>query len=215
MRSNFYFLKNDWNILARIGEMAEYNLNNDPNTVIIKIRQLGEYIAKAIIKAERIEDIDNDNQLDRIKLLKEKDLITDEIEEIFHIIRKKGNSAVHKGFEDKDEAETLLSLVVKLSAWFNELYGSDINFDSQKISFQKPQFIDYKEAYEKLLRLVEKDEKEKRFDNLDILSISSKSNEERARFRKSKRGKVELSEAETRMMIDQQLIEAGWLIPLI
>lgn len=210
MRSNFYFLKNDWNILARIGEMAEYNLNNDPNTAIIKIRQLGEYIAKAIIKAERIEEVNNDNQLDRIKLLKEKDLISDEIEAIFHIIRKKGNKAVHKGFEDKDEAETLLSLVVKLSAWFNELYGSDINFDSQKISFQKPQFIDYKEAYEKLLRLVEKDEKEKRFDNLDILSISSKSNEERARFRKSKRGKVELSEAETRMMIDQQLIEAGW-----
>ena len=89
MRSNFYFLKNDWNILARIGEMAEYNLNNDPNTAIIKIRQLGEYIAKAIIKAERIEDVNNDNQLDRIKLLKEKDLITDEIEEIFHIIRKK------------------------------------------------------------------------------------------------------------------------------
>lgn len=143
MRSNFYFLKNDWNILARIGEMAEYNLNNDPNTAIIKIRQLGEYIAKAIIKAERIEDIDNDNQLDRIKLLKEKDLITDEIEEIFHIIRKKGNRAVHKGFEDKDEAETLLSLVVKLSAWFNELYGSDITFDSQKIlSFLQKKGVD-------------------------------------------------------------------------
>ena len=34
--------------------MAEYNLNKDPNTAIIKIRKLGEYIVKVIIKAERI-----------------------------------------------------------------------------------------------------------------------------------------------------------------
>lgn len=210
MQSNFNFLRKDWNILARIGEMAEYNLNNDPNTAMIKIRQLGEYIAKAIIKAERMEDVESDNQLDRIRLLKNTELISSEIEDILHLIRRKGNDAVHKGFEDKKEAEVLLSLVVKLSAWFNELYGSDIKFDSTKVFFQNPQDINYKEAYEKLLEIVEKDEKEKVFEKLDIDKIVVKTIDERNNFRKSIKNSVDLSEAETRILIDQQLIDAGW-----
>jgi type I restriction enzyme ecoKI R protein len=35
MYSNFNFLQNDWQGLAKIGEMAEYNLYKDPNTTIL------------------------------------------------------------------------------------------------------------------------------------------------------------------------------------
>ncbi len=34
MYSNFNFLQNDWQGLAKIGEMAEYTLYKDPNTAI-------------------------------------------------------------------------------------------------------------------------------------------------------------------------------------
>lgn len=219
MKSNFYFLKDDWNILAEIGEVAEYNLNVSPNTAVMKIRQLGEYIAKAIIKAEEMKDVYSGKQIHRIKLLKEKDLITDEIESIFHIIRIKGNQETHdekkikindekEKIKNREEAETLLSLAVKLSAWFNEVYGSDLSFDAEKISFQKIPAIDYKEEYEKLSRKVEKYEKENTFDKLNFTNIPSKDIKERDVARK--RNKFNLSEAETRIIIDQKLSEAGW-----
>ena len=93
MATNFYFLKKDWSALAQIGEMAEYTLHKDPNTAIIKIRQLGEYIAKLMVKVEELPEVEN--QVDRIRMLKENGLIPDDIDRIFHKIRKAGNTAVH------------------------------------------------------------------------------------------------------------------------
>ena len=40
MYSNFNFLQKDWGSLAKIGQMAEYNLYKDPNTSIFKLRQI-------------------------------------------------------------------------------------------------------------------------------------------------------------------------------
>ena len=84
MATNFEFLKKDWSVLAQIGEMAEYTLHRDPNTAIIKIRQLGEYIAKLMIKVERLPEVEN--QIDRIRVLKDYDLIPEDIDKIFHKI---------------------------------------------------------------------------------------------------------------------------------
>ena len=46
MQSNFEFLENDWQQLAGIGKIAEKMLFEDLNTVGMKIRQIGEFIAQ-------------------------------------------------------------------------------------------------------------------------------------------------------------------------
>lgn len=205
MATNFYFLKKDWSALAQIGEMAEYTLHKDPNTAIIKIRQLGEYIAKLMVKVEELPE--GENQVDRIRMLKENGLIPDDIDRIFHKIRKAGNTAVHNMKGELSEAEVLLSLVVKLCGWFNEVYGSDYTFTSDNIVYKTPEYIDYKEKYEALLSQVESRERE--LQNLKAQDISFKTPEERKRIIKNKKP-MELSEEETRVLIDDQLREAGW-----
>lgn len=205
MATNFEFLKKDWSILAQIGEMAEYTLHKDPNTAIIKIRQLGEYIAKLMIKVERLPEVEN--QIDRIRVLKDYDLIPEDIDKIFHKIRKAGNIAVHDMKGEMGEAEALLSLVVKLCGWFNEVYGSDCTFNSEDIEYKTPEYIDYKEKYEALLSEVEI--KSKEFQALKSEDITHKTPEERKRIIRSKKP-IEFTEAETRVLIDEQLREAGW-----
>lgn len=209
MYTNFQFLKKDWDILAKIGEMAEYTLHKDPNTAIIKIRQLGEYIAKSMLKVERLAEPESGSQLDRIKILKTYDLIPEDIENILQLIRKKGNTAVHNMSGNESEAETLLSLVVKLCSWFNEIYGSDYSFNSELVQYKRPEKVDYKEAYEKLLSKVQEEEEKKKFEELIPENISFRTSEERIQLIKNKKN-VELTEEETRALIDQQLRDAGW-----
>ena len=81
-------------MLAQIGEMIEYTLHKDPNTAIIKIRQLREYIAKLMIKVERLPEVEN--QIDRIRVLKDYELIPEDVDKIFHKIRKAGKDIIWK-----------------------------------------------------------------------------------------------------------------------
>ena len=149
--------------------MAEYTLHRDPNTAIIKIRQLGEYIAKLMIKVERLPEVEN--QIDRIRVLKDYDLIPEDIDKIFHKIRKAVNIAIHDMKGEMEEAEVLLSLVVKLCGWFNVVYGSDSTFNLEDVEYKTPEHIDYKEKYEALLSEVET--KSKELENLKSEDINT------------------------------------------
>ncbi len=46
--SNFQFLKNKNELFYQLGFIAEQNFSNDPNTTLIKLRQLGEARAQDI-----------------------------------------------------------------------------------------------------------------------------------------------------------------------
>nr|WP_293993026.1 DUF4145 domain-containing protein [uncultured Fusobacterium sp.] len=208
MQSNFEFLKKDWEILANIGTIAEYNLYVDPNTTIIKTRQLAEALAKLMMKVENLSDKKTMQQHERVKILKDNDLITDDIDKIFTALRTKGNKAAHGFYGDEETANNLLSMTVKLCAWFQEVYGSDHNFSSDDINYEQPQKINYVEEYEKLVaKSNEKDtetEIEKFTPDSNQISI-----EERRKIIKAKK-EIFLTEAETRLVIDAQLREAGW-----
>ena len=70
MYSNFNFLQNDWQGLAKIGEMAEYMLYKDPNTAIMKLRQFGEELVNTMLKVENFTYDKNSLAVDRILILK-------------------------------------------------------------------------------------------------------------------------------------------------
>ncbi len=213
-QSNFHFLLQKWGILANLGETAENNVFNDPNTTIIKIRMFAETTAKYVLAFEEIRETYDTSQVDRLNALKRDDLISDELYEMFDTIRKKGNKAVHEaGYGTEEEAKVIVHMAFRIAVWFMQVYG--------EWGFEEPEYIEpvkqtkinkvemqkltqsYEEKVSKLEEQLEKLRKEQ----------SNVPNEEKQRRKQeSKRfsSNIELTEAETRTIIDEQLRRAGW-----
>ncbi|MFT2111394.1 hypothetical protein [Marinomonas sp. 2405UD68-3] len=86
--SNFDFLKKHQEWLYKLAESAELNFSSDPNTSLIKVRQLGEAIAQSI--AARIGVVSGNN-IKQIDLLRDIDYnlrLDDNVRDAFHTIRK-------------------------------------------------------------------------------------------------------------------------------
>ena len=208
MYSNFNFLQNDWQGLAKIGEMAEYTLYKDPNTSIMKLRQFGEELINTMIKIENFSVDKNSLAVDKILTLKRAGLIPDDIDRILHSLRKKGNKAAHGAYGDEEIAETLLSLAVKLGAWFQEIYGTDILFHSETVEYKKPENIDYEKEYQKLVERT--DEIQKELENIKTNPhLTTREDRKKAI---SKKREIDFTEEETRVIIDKQLEAIGWTV---
>ena len=191
MYSNFNFLQKDWGSLAKIGQMAEYNLYKDPNTSIFKLRQFGEELVKIILKMENINFNKSSQAFEKINTLKNYGLIPKDIEIILNSLRTKGNKAAHGTYGDEETAETLLSLSVKIAAWFQEVYGTDLNFEAGKIEYKKPENINYEAEYLKLFEKTEEIQKE--LENIKIDTSNRRTKEERKKLINSRK-EVELTE---------------------
>ena len=206
MNSNFNFLQNDYQALAKIGEMAEYTLYKDPNTSILKLRQFSEELINIISKMENINQDKVSKASEKFLNLKREGLIPSDMESIFTSLRKKGNKAAHEIYGDEHTANTLLSLAVKLGAWFQEVYGTDYLFQAENIKYKKPENIDYEKEYQKLVERT--DEIQKELENIKTIPrLKTKEERKNLIFQKKK---IEFTEEETRLIIDKQLEDAGW-----
>lgn len=210
--SNFTFLKERWPILENIGKLAERNLYIDPNTTFIKCGMFGEILVKYMVSMEEVDEtlIEHDNtHNNRIKLLKKEDLIPEDIDSILHLLRIKRNNAAHNGFADKKEAKIQLELTYKLAVWFMQTYG-DWNYEPK--GFAMPSENDYGENVTEISK--EYDERVKALETeLDKLKSETKDRaqlEERKIQGKKASKQIQLNEAETRKIIDNQLQVAGW-----
>lgn len=219
--SNFSFLNEKWPALAKLGEFAEKYIYQDSNTSFIKLGIFGETIVKYIIKLEDIDEIlisHDRSQVNRIKLLKKEDLLPEEIENILQILRKKRNPAAHDGYENIEEAKINLQLTHKLANWFMEVYG-DYNFEPKTFIMPKEDTSDNEKEE---LRKLEEEYKKKIYEyelELDNLkSLSNNKSDRQSKLEKDERKQrsksfvksMNLSESETRLIIDEQLRDAGW-----
>ena len=101
-----------------------------------------------MVKVEELPEVEN--QIDRIRMLKENGLIPDDIDRIFHKIKSWKYSCTQ--YERRVvRGRGFAIFVVKLCGWFNEVYGSDYTFTSDNIVYKTPEHRDYKEKYEALL----------------------------------------------------------------
>ena len=210
--SNFTFLKERWPILENLGRLAERNLYIDSNTTFIKCGMFGEILVKYMVSMEEIDEtiISHDNNHNnRIKLLKKEDLIPEDIDSILHMLRVKRNSAAHSGYEDIEKAKIQLELTYKLAIWFMQTYG-DWNFEPQ--GFVMPSENEYGENINDISK--EYDEKlkalEAELEKIKAEQKDKKQLEERKIQGKKASKNINLSEAETRRIIDAQLQYAGW-----
>ena len=139
--SNFSFFKDEWAVLAKLGESAERNVYVDPNTTISKLRLLGETIAKAVLASDNIREFRDTNQVERLNVIQREGLAEAEMLEIFHLLRKKGNKASHDGiYGTSDEALQLLALAYQLSIWFMEVYTEAV-LDGYLVDHEPPYLL--------------------------------------------------------------------------
>ena len=208
MESNFEFLNRYWPTLAQIGANAENYLYSDPNACLYKLGMFGERLILEIFAFEHIPEPTFDNtHANRIRLLKHEGLIPQKIDDILFVLRKNRNNAVHGGADSVDDAKTLLQMTYNLSVWFMEVYGdwdyvaADFVMPNQEIIPDYETII--KEQEEKIATLSQQ---------VKSISteVSGKSTNERAQKAEIVSESMDLSEAETRYLIDEQLRKYGW-----
>ena len=267
LKSNFEFLIHHDELLVRLAQTAEACFVPDPNTTLIKMRQLGEELAKTIASRVGVEYGREVKQIDLLRALDYTLRLDRQVKDAFHTLRKLGNPAAHD-ITSSTHRDALKALQVghALSAWYHTLFGGD-----EAKGFKLKPFIKPEDPSEKVRELeqalLEAERKSKtaedRLANAEQLKAieAEKAQAERERatemaeestiweaiateheaklaeyrakmdaanvhymklftgleqkqqaqqIRRVEKSTIHLSEAETRVLIDQQLIEAGW-----
>lgn len=115
-KSNFEFLKHHDELLFQLANRAEQCFVPDPNTTLVKIRQLGEALAQNVaarvgVRYGKDEDGRDIRQVDLLRNLGYKLTLDARIGDSFHTIRKLGNSANHD-FTSSSHRDALKALVL-------------------------------------------------------------------------------------------------------
>lgn len=215
IQSNFQFLEQKWPMLSDLGKLAEKNIYQDSNTTLIKLGMFAELIVDYMFAYDNLEALNDNSQLNKIKNLKQNDLLPYEIDQILYTLRISRNKAAHENYSSVEDAKINTSLAFKLASWFMEVYGK-WNFKSADFvmpikSNEKGNIDQLKKESEELTRDYEIKLKELK-EELDQLRNQETDEETKARKEKSARvaSLIELNEDETRKLIDEQLRNCGW-----
>ncbi|AEH63583.1 type I restriction-modification system endonuclease [Zymomonas mobilis] len=259
---NFGFLGPHNKQLVTLAALAEHYFPSDPSTVIVKLRQFAELMAKLVAAHHAVYRDERETFEETLRRLSYDRLIPKEVSDIFHTLRKAGNSAIHEAKGDHSTALAALKFAWSLSIWFHRTYDRAPNFKSgafvpprkpidamvalreeietlrQKVAdtegdaararLEAEEQAQAREAVEERL-LREAEERaawEKIAQDIDAekAEVTSKLTALQAEAETSPRAeaaqlveqgkkaavKIDLDEAETRALIDQQLRDCGW-----
>lgn len=205
MKSNFAFLKSHFPVLANFGILAEKYCYSDSNSCIMKLGMIGETIVNLMLTYDKIKIPTDCNAVTKIKILALQGLLTPDLSDILHALRKARNKAAHTNYENIKEGQTLLEMAYSLCEWFMQTYG-DLQYKHckfvmpTKADAQSIADNDDKAAEQKMLEETEKIAAAAK-------AVAADERRKRALAAASQRQK---SEAETRYMIDTQLRKVGW-----
>ncbi len=208
--SNFLFLKEKWEILYNLGKLAEKSLYVDPHNTLVKLRLLSETIVQYIMAYENIEIEGRPNQKDKQLYLLREEIIDQDVFYLLDTIRKQGNKAAHEaGYGTVEVSKPTLQMAYRLSVWFMQYYG-DWQFAPSEFKLPSETILTSKEVLEATTKEYE--------DKINALTEQLKSLEKEKKYSQENKQKAKekvkssfmLSEAETRLIIDEQLRQAGW-----
>jgi type I restriction enzyme R subunit len=94
--TNFGFLAEHDPLFAQIAYAAEKAFSSDPNTTLIKLRQLGEALARHIAALAGIEPSEQTGQAELLYRLDRELKFEPVVRELFHTLRVEGNKATHQ-----------------------------------------------------------------------------------------------------------------------
>jgi len=131
---NFKFLSKINSVIVDLAGFAELYAFTDPNS-LVKTRQIGELLVKQIYAKQGRSFDPESRQVDLINELWKMGLVTDQISQMLHEVRKKGNDAVHEIHGDRNEALFHLRTVHRIAVW---LYKSFYDRHFKHVSFSPP-----------------------------------------------------------------------------
>lgn len=206
MESNFSFLDQEFPVLSGLGKTAEAYLYSDSNSCLMKLGMVGETIANLMFTYDKIPLPTENTAVARINILSNEGLLTRDLIDILHALRKVRNRAIHENYASIEDGKILLQMAHSLCEWFMQTYG-DWNYQNQP--FVLPQ-----QAPETVLpdaKSVEEQEKAllKQAEEQAAVALPVSQNDRRARANKAA-SQRQKSEAETRYLIDEQLRKVGW-----
>jgi len=129
LSSNFAHLREHDEQLLRLGMLEERYFAEDPNTCLLKLRQLAELLAQMTASHVGLLDRPEDGQYELLHRLRDHGILPDEIYQLFGEIRRSGNAANHALSGDHRTALAMLKIGWQIGVWFHRTF-KDANFKS-------------------------------------------------------------------------------------
>ena len=206
MASNFTFLHQQFPALEELGILAERYCRADAQACLMKLGLLCESMVKTMFVMDNITLSERSDAVERIDILQRRGVLPSDVATAFHLIRKTRNKAAHEGLKISEQKTIwLLQITHSLCQWFFQTYG-DATYQNQ--AFVTP------EAY--ALTPVAKSKDTAREQALlqkaaeEAHSAAPLPEEERRQRAETASRQRHVSEAETRLRIDEQLRKTGW-----
>jgi type I restriction enzyme R subunit len=266
--TNFIFLKEHDQIFYQLAFQAEQAFSSDPNTTLMKLRQLGEALAQDLASRVGIAFDERTSQSDLLYSLSRRISLEPAVRELFHTLRIEGNKAAHQFNTNHSQALDALKVARTLCVWYHQAFGSTgpdfspgkfvlpkdpssgLRQLQQQIEELKAQLLDSHQQLEQSAELAElkqheaeeyavlagqmdaerqvyeqvaleqasamdalKKDFESRLKQTQLPENTQQLTDQLQAVKQSTRkasSKLHLSEELTRLLIDTQLIEAGW-----
>ncbi|WP_027909897.1 type I restriction-modification system endonuclease [Pseudomonas sp. URMO17WK12:I4] len=264
--SNFAFLQEHDPVFLQLASTAEQVFASDPNTTLIKLRQLGEALAQDLASRAGIEFDATTTQSDLLYKLSREIQLDQNIRSLFHTLRVEGNRATHEFRTQHREAMDGLKVARALAIWYHQSFGKnahafkpgpfvtpadpsaslrDLQSQIEQLKTQLSESSQQLESNQKLADLLKQEAEEYAVlaEQMDAESRSHKqlaaeheaalqklrsehekslkalqqqlaaqpqASQQVAKLTQQASSSFDLSEDLTRILIDQQLIDAGW-----
>ncbi len=212
LRTNFAQLGEHDEQLLRLGLLAERYLPEDPNTSLLKLRQLTELLAQHVAAKVGLYQSAAEPQYELIRRLQDQGILSREIAQLFGAVRRAGNAASHAMTGDHAGALAVLKVSWQLGVWFQRTFK---NPDFAPDPFIPPQPASGGQLL--LEQMAAEAESAKAAAERRLTAEQAQTAEQPKKTvaalvaaANTAAAAVHLDEAETRKLIDQQLNQAGW-----
>ena len=121
--SNFAFLASYDARLSKLGASAERLFHDDPVLTLMRLRQLGEILALEAAARVGIYVAADEKQHELLRRLRDRNAIPRDVADLFHGLRKAGNTASHEVAGTASEALHQLKMARLLAIWFHRTFG--------------------------------------------------------------------------------------------
>ncbi|MDO9240752.1 MAG: type I restriction endonuclease, partial [Methylicorpusculum sp.] len=253
-QTNFAVLQHHDEQLLHLGMLAERYFADDPNTSLLKLRQLTELLAQMLAARTGLYTSSEEKQYDLLRRLQDSRILPREIFQMFNEVRRSGNAASHALSNDHSSALSALKLTWQLGLWFHRTFkdpgyksgpffpptspideSAELRAELDRLSQVMSEYQSaHKEAAEQLeitqSQLREAKDERSFWEQLASETELAKSALEQRLVDQqaiataqpkstviqfisaaiTAASAVQLDEADTRKIIDQQLLQAGW-----
>src|SRR5689334_8971459 len=123
-RTNFAHLEIHDEQLVRLGMLVERYFADDPNTALLKLRQLAELLAQLVASKVGLFTSREEAQYDLLRRLQDQGILPREVAQLFGEVRRAGNAATHAIVGDHRTALAVLKITWQLGVWFHRTFAN-------------------------------------------------------------------------------------------